>query len=100
MALARGFFEPAASLVMVDRDEPSGGVKIAERDLRLRDPLLRRPPVPFQTLFRIVRDPLALEQHDRQIVLRDALALLRRAAEPGNRQIEILLHAPRDAVQR
>ena len=31
MALARGLFEPAAGLVAVDRDEPSGGVEIAER---------------------------------------------------------------------
>ena len=51
-------------------------MEVAERDLGFGHPLCRRFLVPCRRLCRIALDPVAGQQHLRQIVLRMAIALL------------------------
>ncbi len=92
------FLVPDVSKRNIGGDPMAGAVKIAQLQLRFSKPLLRRGAAPAECPFGILGCTLALQQHDGEIVLRVAVALLGRAAVPFDRLGEIADDAGAGAV--
>jgi len=74
--LAGGLLEPTPRNFAVWRNPVPGGVQIAQRGLRFRQTLLGGFFVPVKRLISIGLNAVSLEEHNREVVLGDALALL------------------------
>jgi len=80
--MRRGSFVPGTRRTWVGLDTPAGVQQIAEHHLRLGQLLFGGLVAPGKGLFVVLLDPVAFGQHHREIVLRDAVALLGGAAIP------------------
>ena len=76
IALLRGLAVPESGRFKILIDTTSGSIEIAELELGFRQALLRRRAAPVESVANMGRGTLALKQHDREVILREAISLL------------------------